>query len=417
MIRFTKWQRRLFSIILLCFILCSCDKNLHSNVIQIWTDCESFAFYAEMFNKEHKNIKAVVTYTKDTAHSINKIDTQHMPDIIILSYLKNTQLKHNFHSININKVDKASFYPALLDYGKVNNTQYLLPVSFNLPVIIYQESNAPSAFLQNIDIKDLLATSAKFNQKDTNGAYQKIGFVASCNEKFLWTLMCESNVDFSQSNTTFSWNDTALNKCINYIKHWTLDTNTSTAMEEDFSFKYLYMPPIKQVVSGHNLFSFVTSDYLFSLNKTQVENVDFSYLSCDNNIAVLDNLLTLGIYKKAKHIGASYKFIKWFFDKDTQTRLFQSYQEQNLTTASFGIAEGFSSIREVNEECLCQHYEKLVAKTDFDNMLQLPNIMSNDWLRLKENVIIPYLKDACNTEVTTSIPLEERLSIYQKQSQ
>ena len=62
-------------------------------------------------------------------------------DIVIGKWLKNEKIRRNFMPIDYlftdQHINKYIFYPQLLSLGNIDNKQYLLPVSFNLPAIVF----------------------------------------------------------------------------------------------------------------------------------------------------------------------------------------------------------------------------------------------------------------------------------------
>jgi hypothetical protein len=101
---------------------------------------------------------------------------------------------------------------------------------------------------------------------------------------------------------------------------------------------------------------------------------------------------------------------------ETQRLCIQRSQNRKTTTAIFGIAGGFSSLKEVNEIFFPAVYRKLLGNTPQEQSLTLPNILPYRWKSLKTNVIIPYLKDEINTSNSSSeFALQDRIAEWTKQ--
>ena len=121
--------------------------------------------------------------------------------------------------------------------------------------------------------------------------------------------------------------------------------------------------------------------------------LDYRWIYDGNKIPIEDSFVTLGISKRAKHPNAAYDFIEWFLNAETQRAVLERKAKQNLDIHQFGIAGGFSSIREVNEHILPLYKTLLLTNTPPTGMLSVPEKLPPDWELIKEQIIVPYLKD------------------------
>jgi hypothetical protein len=70
----------------------------------------------------------------------------------------------------------------------------------------------------------------------------------------------------------------------------------------------------------------------------------------------------------------------------------------HLDTVAFGIAGGFSALKNVNANVFPTHYRVLLGNLPTEQNLDMPNILPYRWPELKAKVIVPYLQDSSNTE-------------------
>lgn len=399
------------------FFLFSCSSK---NII-IWTDRAEAVSCAEFFNLSSKNTKAVVVYKENLASSLPPANDEEKPDILIGSLLRNSSMKRNFAPLDSilgrTQVNPSSIYTTLLDYGKSGKTQYLLPVSFNVPLVIFNEEK--SAFVpesKNLEFSKLEEISAAFNEKNDHGIYTKMGFAPSWNSEFLYEFVKSHAAEIKEKGNAISWNQENLENDVESLKNWTAEKNSSTSEEQDFAFKYLYMPLQKQVLSGKSLFAFATSDKFFSLPVEQTFGIDFRWLSQDSKIALEDEVVMLGIYRKSSNTKKAFDFISWLFKEETQKNLLERNEKMHLDTSSFGIFGGFSSIKKVNEQIFPSFYKNLLGNIPDENLIFAPAPLPPRWRSLKERVVIPYLSDAAKTDSTTQRKtMEEFLSSWRKQ--
>ena len=184
--------------ILLCLVIAaalllsfSCSNS--DGTVLIWTDRPEFTEYAELFNSTSSNLKVIIRYRENIAQSLPPVQDEQKPDIIIGGGFTETQVEKYFLPLDYLFTDlhinRQQFYPQLLDSGLLLGKQYLLPVSFNLPLVIFSEANdslVPDPYV--IDTDQIRDISAEFNKTNKSGAYTSMGFAPSWNTEFLYTV-------------------------------------------------------------------------------------------------------------------------------------------------------------------------------------------------------------------------------------
>lgn len=387
----------------------------------IWTDRAEIVSCAEFFNLSQEKAKAVVVYKENLASSLPPASDEEKPDILIGSFLKNSEMKHNFTPLNPvlsrSRINPAAFYAPLLDYGSVVSKQYLLPVSFNVPAVIFDESKS-SLVSENasVEFSSLDETAAEFNEKNSHGIYTKMGFAPSWNPEFLYEYVKSHGAQIREKGNALSWNGQNLENCVENLKTWTSEKNTSSSAEQDFAFKYLYMPVQKQVVSQKCLFAYTTSDYFFSLPPEQTAGIDFKWLSNDSKIYLEDDVVMLGVYRKSSNTRGAFDFIIWLFNEKNQKKILERNQNMHLDITTFGICGGFSSIKSVNEQIFPAFYKNLLGNIPAEKAVVCPEQLPPRWKSLKERVVLAFLSDAAKTD-SASQPktMEELLASWRKQ--
>jgi len=400
---------------------CSTDSQ---DVITVWTDRAEIVSYSEVFNAQKKNIKVVVIYKDKLAQNIPPAKDEVPPDIVVGSWLRNSSITSNYLQIdsifNSSGIKAETIYHSLLAYGQKNNQQYLIPLSFNIPMIIYSSANAGSVSQTGNEIsitpEEIKETAFSYN-KEAKPVYTKMGFGPSWKSEFIYEIAKLNHADFVENGTSFSYNQKNLDKTVEYIKDWSSTKNSSTKAEQDFQFKYLYTPDYRQISFGPSLFAYTTSSSFFTIPSAYFDEIHYKWLSGENTIIAEDDIVMLGILNSSENVEQSKKFISWLVNEKTQKGLLERTRKMHLDKETFGIASGFSSVINVNENVMPSYYENLRGHIPEAKTIRSPySTFPSRWTSLKDRVIIPYLEDATKTDPTEEFKsMEYRIDSWTKQ--
>lgn len=406
----------LLSLSLIIGLFTGCEKKPADNRIVIWTSCSEFAQYIELFNKTHKDNSAILVYKENPAASLPPEKDEQAPDIIVGSWLRSDDTKKNFKSLDYvfdnQLLESDIFYPQMLDSGKVNYTQYLLPVSFNLPAIIFATENkdlVSDSYTLSLD--QIRKTAGEFNEKNKKDAFTKIGFCPLSNGDFLYLAAKLKGVNFRDEEGKIVWDSLKLNDVATQLKDWVYTENTSAQVEEDFAFKYLFMPNYRQVTSGRTLFAYTTSDELLKIMKDQNLNIDYRWVAEDKKIPMEDSYIMMGIHEDCNNQVGATEFMTWFFNVENQRAILERKEKFNLETEIFGISGGFSSLRDVTEYILPIFYTQLLTNIPPAQMIEVPQKLPPLWESYQEYVVDKYLTNyikAADDEIIPTIPQLEK---------
>lgn len=402
-------RRILFAAIFLAasFLLCSCAEPEQSRII-IWTSSAEFAQYTELFNFTHPGSNAVIVYKENPAQELPPAKDELPPDIVIGSWLCTDKTQKQFKSLDYlfdrQTISSSMFYNQLLEAGKIRKTQYLLPVSFNLPAVIFAESNKD--FISEnytMTLDQIKAAGLSYNEKNKKGTFSRIGFLPSANDDFLYLTTKLYRVDFREEKGQIVWSDLRLRNVVSYDRDWIINTNSSAQEEQDFAYKYLFMPDYRQVTSGRTLLAYTTSNKMFGYMKNQELNIDYRWIAGDDFIPIEDSLLMTGIYTKARNEQGATEFLTWFFDSENQKEILERKIQMELNNEMFGIADGFSSLRDVTEHVLPIYYNQLLTNLPPAQLLKVPQKLPARWDSYKSVVVEPYLNSAITTDSKASM--------------
>jgi ABC-type glycerol-3-phosphate transport system substrate-binding protein len=377
----------------------------------LWTDRPEFAFYTEYFNALQDTYKVETRYYESPAQKLT--GGGEYPDIVAASWLKSASTRALFKPLDnlfSRGISQASFYPRLLALGTIEGRQYLLPVAFNIPAMIFaREYSQSHSNPFTIAMEEIMERGRTYNS-ETGGVYTRIGFSPSSNDEFLFIAATLFNANFREASP-IAWDPQALEAAINWLQTWTAEANTSIQAEDDFTFKYFYDPPAKLVSSGRILYAYMDSSHFFTLAEERRSNLDFRWIAEKETIPLDEWSVYYGIHKKTKAGEAAAAFTQWFFRAETQRMLLEAGKAKRLNETSFGIAGGFSAMRTVTEQVFPQFYPGLLGRMPPESFLSPPNILPRNWMTIKERVIFPYLHERIRRNNRDEVrPLERRIS-------
>jgi ABC-type glycerol-3-phosphate transport system substrate-binding protein len=388
------------------FFSCSAGKK----TAVLWTDRPEFAFYAEYFNSSQNQYNVETRYFESPARQLSS--SGEAPDIVAGRWLKSSSTRSFFKPLDSvfrkNRDFKNAFYPRLLTLGNIDGKQYLLPVAFNIPALIFARDKGEA--LSNpftIGFEEMKNLGKAYNQEQ-NGTYMRMGFSPSWDDEFLFIVATLFNTAFREA-TPVAWDAAALERSMAFVSEWITEVNTNIQTEEDFTFKYLYDPPAKLVLSGRILFAYMNSASLFTLAEERRTNLDFRWVAEENTIPLIEGTVYYGIAKKGKARRAAAAFTQWFFQAENQRLLLEKSRDNRMIETSFGIGGGFSALRPVTEQIFPQFYPSLLGHMPPEDFLSPANILPRNWTSLKERIILPYLRERVRS-ASPIIPLERRIS-------
>jgi len=394
-------------VIFILVLLSGCNVK----TAQIWTDRPEFALYGEYFNVVQKKYKVSVKYA---AFPVKEVGRGNCPDLIAASWLKNSSTGNIFKNINnlfgAKGLSRATFYQRILAAGRIDRTQYLVPVSFNIPALVFsREKEELMSNHYTIDFDEVQILSKSFNKMNRD-VYTHMGFSPLWNDDFLliWSML--SGTSFMEANP-LSWDDAALERSMVFINNWTNEINTSNHAEDDFTFKYFYEPPDRLIQSGRILFSYMESKDFFILDEERKNNIDFRWIVDQNRIPVTDDTVYMGIPKRAISTRAAKAFIQWFFDIENQRTLLEYSTINRIDENIFGICGGFSALSPVTEQIYPLFYPELLGRMPPPEYFLVSNVLPGNWVILRERIILPYLHErARKSDASETYPLERRMA-------
>ncbi len=393
----------IFSVVIPSLIFINLSRP-EKNKIVLWTDNPELISYIEMFNSEHDMIKVETVYKQNPSRELMK--TKKYPDIVIGSYLNSPQVIDNFSRLNRlfgkNRIDKSSFYKSLLPRGAKSGRQLLLPLSFNLPALMFRRGDV------SYNISNFVVTTANIEEisKTFNGNSSKgsLAFSPRWNSDMLYYSAVMNKADFRRNDSKkLSWNMEGIEKSLEQSRAFIRNINGGITRDRLFEEKHLYKPAENLIAEQRIFFAYTDLRDFYAIGQQKRNGLNFRWLANEDKIPVCDDVIYAGIPKHAANRKGAQIFFLWFFDHKKQEAIMESVKTKRIRT--FGLCSGFSSIRTVNEQVFPKYYPLLVGHIPPQEILSFPAPLPVEWEQVKNEVIKKWFyKEAGNDKTLT--PLE-----------
>jgi hypothetical protein len=290
-------------------------------------------------------------------------------------------------------IDRGNVYSALLEAGRREDRQVLLPVSFTLGGIMTATEAAEGQSLTLESLRDRAA--------DFSGA-ERLGFSPRWSDDFALEVHRMLGSNFREGeNSILVWNTPQVDAANQLLDEWA----DELAGEREFTEKYLYEPAFSLLNSGRIGFHFVTVDEFFLIPAEQRERLNLYWLENDGKIAANQRIIWAGIPSSSSRKRAAREFLGWFFEPANQLALLQDARSKRIRT--FGLAGGLSPLVSVNERDFTRLYPFLAGRIPPSGSLTSPSPLPVEWQTLEEEVVLPWLGQSRTERSTDS--LEESL--------
>ena len=309
----------------------------------------------------------------------------------------------------IEDIGESIFYKKLLDLGKLDDEQLLLPLSFTLPMIVINTND--TGYIENeatIEIDELRRLSGEIE-----GEAARMGFSPRWNPGAAYLYTRFFDVDFHETAEALpAWNDVRLREAVAYIHTWSAELNGGAEREEEFARTYLYDPGYRLVADGRIRFATMSFGDYRNVPGEIRERLDFRWLSSSNSVPVDEDIVFVGRIRSAKSRRAANAFLLWLFNIETQKNLLET--DRSRRVRGFGFAGGFSSIVAINSEALPRLYSEIAGKIPPPQQIIFPRRLPASWLEIREDVIEPWLIAESRTAIVEE-PLADRILEWQRQ--
>ncbi len=357
-------------------------------IIHLWTNRAEFAAYIENYNSFQNKYKVEVIYRENPGLELER--TKEKPDIVIGEYLNSPMLIDKFRSLDSlfkkEKLKSDVFYSRALALGDSGNNQKLLPLSFNLPAVVFRKelgSGIKSGLV--ISLEELRKESFSFNRMKGKKVVA-IGYSPLWNRDFLYlsAQLMGSRIREGDAGKVL-FDEGGVKKANQYLESWFSQENYGYEVQRFFTDKYLVVPKYKLILENRIHFMLSSSSELLNIPEEKRESLDFRWLSRNNRIPVEDDMLFVGVYSEARNARGALDLIEWLFREDTQEKLVKMNLSKRIK--AFGIGNGFSVIKVVNDKLIPRYNGLFLGHIPPESFLQFPERMPPDWQAVKKRFV------------------------------
>jgi hypothetical protein len=392
-------------------LLASCSGARAASAV-VWTDVPELAIAVELFDSRPGDDKVELVWKGGLAEALrgaNGRDGGACPALVIGRGLDIASVRDRLDTIDYllgsGGVNRGEFYPELLERGVIAGRRILLPISFNLPAIVFLRGGAFGGGGFTLSLEEMSAPCAAFNATESGG-YTRMGFSPRWNGRFLVAAL-DSGVAGSKAaafreraasgaaggaEPGLDWDEQGLAASLAALASWSARVNGPAPLEDDFQFKYLYAPPYRWIEGGKALYACMDSSELFSLPEKKRADLDFRWYASGGRAPVSEASAYAGLVRGAPGRKKAEAFLRWLLTPAAQRAILERSSRERELESSFGIAGGFSSIRVINEESLPAYYPALVGHAPPELSTSLPK--PPDWRELEAAVVAPWALEA-----------------------
>jgi hypothetical protein len=370
--------------------------------------------YIETFNAIQDKYKLEVMYSSAPQDVLS--DKSKDPDLVIGEGLASPSSMKKLESLGkliIGKdIHNSLFYPQSFDSCSFENELKLLPLSFTLPTVVFKKGTLKDIVADDkrVTIEELKKISIKSNEV-RGEKFIRMGFYPLWGAEFVYKTAQEYGSDFSwNSSSVLSWKKESLDQASSYLASWYKEIPGKVEMFDEFSSSYINQP-YYQLVNKGEIFCYLTdSNSFYKIPEEKRKVLEIRWLSRDSKIFVNDEITYIGIPKRAKRKEGASLFLRWLFLPDTQMKLLEinHFKRQDGT---YGIAGGFSTLKDINETYIPQHYPIFSGLIPESDSLVFPHVLPDKWKKFKSEVFYPWLAGKMTAGAST-VDLETQLDFF-----
>jgi ABC-type glycerol-3-phosphate transport system substrate-binding protein len=393
-----------------CLLACGCGLGLEPTVTLV-TDRPEMAAYVDRFNAVQSDVKVVISWQDSPSQAVLDGVTG---DIVIGEWLSSPAVMDRMDGVGDlvkpGKLDPSWFYARLVAMGSRDNRPVLIPLSFSLPAMVFiparLQSNPPTML---VSMDNLRTLGKLYNRTGKTGALVNVGFSPGWYPDFITdaALLLGARIRPGRNGLP-AWDEAGMQKVVDLAHAWLTDTNGGVDGDLAFQARNFVQPWYKLLGSGKTLFALASFTNLFALSEEERRGFDFRWLSQDGAIPVCADVLFAGILRSSRDKKGARAFLQWFCTPSVQQTLLSVNQSRRIGV--FGVTNGFSALKALNEKDLTMKYPLLLGHVPQENLLAFPEVLPDNWLKVRDELTAWVLDTARGSETGT---LETRLEEWQ----
>ena len=395
-------------------LLSGCGRQGNTTVV-LWAHRVDVAAIVELYNAQERGFKIEMRFVPDPAVAVR--DGAALPDVIIADSVANQSMADLFlplgNIIDRGPIVRTRFYRQLLEGGRIGGRQRLLPLSFDLPAVMYRQSPENGTLPEfALHIDEIQSLAAEWN-RTTENRVTRMGFAPRWDPEFLYVMGLTHGTGFRESSGAVVWDQELLRGSIEYARRWSVETNGGIAAENAFTSRYGLDPKYQQLIRDRIRFAYISAGQLFRFTDSQRARINFRWIRGDAGIPVLESTVYAGIVQNGRNRSGAQDFLEWLFQPQNHIAILESARGKRIP--DFGIAGGFSSIPEVNERHLPRFYPALLGSIPREDALVFPPQVPLYWNAIRREVVQPWMtREVSATPQPRPLAEEIRLWLLQR---
>ena len=384
-------------------LLVSCDQSA-IRVSTLWTNVPEMASYVEKFNASQREWQILVEYKEDPAAIL--LAPGKKADLVVARGLASSQVKDSLVPLDFlfdgGNLAKTSFYKGILDAGQQSDRFKLLPVSFDLPVLVFSRKAGLDVAGFSLNLETLKGLNTRFLVDPNQKPPRKVAFSPRW-QSFNLLLLELKGTSFREGfQGSLAWDSAKLDEGLALLHSW---PSPGWDQETEFRRKYLQADLVPPLTTGRIQFFSSTVSSFLSRPWDERRDLDFRFIDQNGLVATTDTTVWAGIPSSSLTRGAAERFLAWFYQTDTQKNLILKARSQD--NRAFGLAKGLSALVTPNEQALAGSWPEMAGRLPGAEQISFWGDLPADWAILKSAVLRPWLETPAATETTLKAALEK----------
>ncbi len=413
--RHSRIRGLILAIACVAVVFTGCSEEPRRQVL-VWTDVPALLDYAILFNQDSDTYAVEVASRPDLIGALQS-ETR-VPDLVIGRYLNQAvaeQLFDEAGTIVSRAGGPQQFYPGFLAMGRFGNVQRLVPVSFDVPAVLFADALSPDPEHRlMLELDAIRSAAGAFNDAGPAGT-GVLGYSPLWDTEFLRTLTTSRGVAFRHGPAGGTlWSTEPLRETLSFAAEWVFEVNEGPEQSDAFAVRYLTRPHRDLVRDGRIGFAFVSGSEFLGWPDSQTVGLHARWVAHDGVIFVRDSVVMAGVPRETSNAQGARAFLNWLLSDDTQQHLIE--QARDSGHARHGIAGGFSSIIHINERVLLEARPDLVGRIPPVSVLRWPQRLPHMWPRMRDEAVIPWVRDQIRAGNSSESP-ETRIQNWLRQQE
>jgi len=381
--------------------------------VRLATSRAEVAAYVERYNARQDEFRVEVRWRESPARAVLEGEAF---DVVIGEELATASVMDRLENlgdvVKPGRLDPAGFYPGLLAMGSRDNRPLAVPLSFDLPAMVFLRGALPPDLSSlAIDIETVRSLARPVNAIGKGGGLSAVGFSPLWNREFLLLSARLFGARLRAGRAgTLSWDPAGLQASVDFTRSWVVEDNGGAALDRAFAERNLVQPWERLLASRKIFFALIPFTEFFALPEEKRRDLDWRWLARDGAIPVRDTVLFAAVPRAARNKRGAKAFLEWFAGPAAQREFAEV--NRSLRLGVFGVTSGFPALVALDERDLAQLAPSLLGRIPAAGMLGFPEPLPSGWYRMRDEAVLPWLERAASGGGSQT--LEDALLAWQR---